>query len=382
MKGNGLMTGVLALFFFCQGARAQWSTPQRLTWNSGYSQFPVVAVDSSGRVHVSWQDDTPGNFEIFYKRSADGGGSWAAAERFTWDSAFSHMPAIAVDFSDVLHILWDDEPAGNNEIYHKKSTDAGANWTANLRLTWTSTYSFVPAVAVDSAHNLHLVWSDYAPGNFEIYHKKSTDGGSTWTAGQRLTWNAGASISPKIGAGPSGHLHVVWQDNTPGHDEVYYKRSTDGGSTWSASQRLTWSSTSSAYPEVGVDSWDWLHVVWQGSASGNTEALYRKSTNGGTTWTASRRLSWTSGVSFTPMIAVDSSDNLHVVWSDDTPGNFEIYYKKSTDGGENWTANERLTWTSDYSWNPAVAVDALGDVHVVWEDTTPGNWEIYYKSGK
>jgi hypothetical protein len=175
---------------------------------------------------------------------------------------------------------------------------------------------------------------------------------------------------------------VVWQDNTPGHDEVYYKRSTDGGSTWSASQRLTWSSTSSAYPEVGVDSWDWLHVVWQGSASGNTEALYRKSTNGGTTWTASRRLSWTSGVSFTPMIAVDSSDNLHVVWSDDTPGNFEIYYKKSTDGGENWTANERLTWTSDYSWNPAVAVDALGDVHVVWEDTTPGNWEIYYKSGK
>jgi hypothetical protein len=28
------------------------------------------------------------------------------------------------------------------------------------------------------------------------------------------------------------------------------------------------------------------------------------------------------------MIAVDPSANLHVVWSDHTPGNFEIYYRK------------------------------------------------------
>jgi len=97
---------------------------------------------------------------------------------------------------------------------------------------------------------------------------------------------------------------------------------------------------------------------------------------------AAKRLSWTSGVSFSPVIAVDSSDNLHLVWDDDTPGNFEIYYKKSTDGGATWTANKRLTWTSSYSWNPSVAVDSSGNVHVVWEDDTPGNWEIYYKRGK
>jgi hypothetical protein len=27
-------------------------------------------------------------------------------------------------------------------------------------------------------------------------------------------------------------------------------------------------------------------------------------------------------------IAVDPSGNIHVVWYDDTPGDFEIYYKK------------------------------------------------------
>jgi hypothetical protein len=112
------------------------------------------------------------------------------------------------------------------------------------------------------------------------------------------------------------------------------------------------------------------------------EAFYKKSTDGGASWTTSRRLSWTSGASRSPVIAVDYSDNLHLVWSDDTPGNDEIYYKKSTDAGANWTSNRRLTWTSSYSWEPSLAVDSSGNVHVVWYDYTPGNWEIYYKKGK
>ena len=382
MKRTGAIIAVLGFFLAVPGVQAQWGLAQRLTWNSGSSQFPVIAVDSSGQVHVAWQDETPGNFEIYYKKSPDGGTSWAANTRLSWTSTFSHMPAIKIDAIDDLHVLWDDDAPGNTEIYQKRSMDAGATWIASERLTWTSGHSIVPDMAVDPSYYLHMVWSDLTPGNQEIYHKKSTDWGVTWTTGHRITWNAGASMSPKIGADPSGNLHVVWQDDTPGHWEVYYAKSTNGGATWTASQRLTWSSSSSGSPIIGVDSWDRLHVVWQGTASGNIEAFYRKSTDGGASWMAAKRLSWTSGVSFSPVIAVDSSDNLHLVWDDDTPGNFEIYYKKSTDGGATWTANKRLTWTSSYSWNPAVAVDSLDYVHVVWEDDTPGNWEIYYKRGK
>ena len=381
MRRTGIVIATLGFILLAQAARAQWTAPQRLTWNSGYSQFPVIAVDSYGQVHVAWQDDTPGNFEVCYKKSPDGGTSWAANTRFTWTSTFSHMPAIKVDSSGDIHVFWDDDSPGNNEIYQKRSTDAGATWTANERLTWTSGYSIVPDMAVDPSGNLHVVWSDLTSGNLEIYHKKSTDGGATWTTGHRLTWNAGASMSPKIGVDTSGHLHVVWQDETPGSWQVYYARSTDGGAAWTPSQRLSWSSGLSGYPIIGVDSFSGLHVVWQGSVSGNTEAFYRKSTDGGTSWAVAKRLSWTSGVSFSPVIAVDSSDNLHVVWSDDTPGNDEIYYKKSIDGGTTWSANKRLTWTSSYSWHPSIAVDSLGTVHIVWEDLTPGNWEIYYRKG-
>ncbi len=62
----------------------------------------------------------------------------------------------------------------------------------------------------------------------------------------------------------------------------------------------------------------------------------------GDTWTTNKRLTNNAGASFYPAIAVDGS-NIYVVWEDDTPGNPEIYFKKSDDGGATWTTNKRLT---------------------------------------
>jgi hypothetical protein len=45
-------------------------------------------------------------------------------------------------------------------------------------------------------------------------------------------------------------------------------------------------------------------------------------------WTAAKRLTWTPGYSTLPDVAADSSGNFHMVWHDDTPGNYEIYYIK------------------------------------------------------
>jgi hypothetical protein len=45
-------------------------------------------------------------------------------------------------------------------------------------------------------------------------------------------------------------------------------------------------------------------------------------------WTAAKRLTWNSGQSKFPAITVDSMDATQVVWSDNTPGDFEIYHKR------------------------------------------------------
>jgi len=66
MKRAGLM--VLGLFFLAQIAQADWSAVQRLSWTSGKSYDAAITIDSGGAIHVVWSDDTPGNYEIYYKK--------------------------------------------------------------------------------------------------------------------------------------------------------------------------------------------------------------------------------------------------------------------------------------------------------------------------
>jgi hypothetical protein len=75
------------------------------------------------------------------------------------------------------------------------------------------------------------------------------------------------------------------------------------------------------------------------------------------TFEKTKRLTFTPGDSLSPSIAVDSSDHLHAVWADNSPDlvHLEIYYKKSTDGGASWTA-KRLTRNPKVSYAPTITV--------------------------
>ena len=96
----------------------------------------------------------------------------------------------------------------------------------------------------------------------------------------------------------------------------------------------------------------------------------------GAAWT-SVRLTNTTGTSANPEIAVSGS-NVYVVWQDDQWGNFEIYFRKSKDGGTTWLTAARRTNNSGWSANPRLAVNTT-QVFIIREDDTPGNKEIYLK---
>jgi hypothetical protein len=102
--------------------------------------------------------------EIYYRKSTDGGVTWACQD--STDSTLS------LDSSGNLHVVWDDATTGNNEIYYKESTDEGATWTSNKRLTWTSGLSGRPDLVVDILGNLHVFWQEDTTENCEIYYRK------------------------------------------------------------------------------------------------------------------------------------------------------------------------------------------------------------------
>jgi hypothetical protein len=355
-----------------------WQPTKRLTYNSGQSYYPAIATDSNNHIHVVWDDTSPGNQEIFYKKSTNGGTSWTT-RRLTWNSGESSYPRIAVDLSNNIHMFWLDDIPGNWEIYHKKSTDGGSSWITS-RLTYSSGRSYGPDIAIDSNSHIHAVWADDTPGNLEIYYKKSTDGGISWST-KRITWIPGSSGGPAVAVDSNNNILLVWTDKIPGTTtyKIYYKRSTDGGATWPKYQQISWIKKGSRSSDIAVDSNDHIHVVWSGD-TGNPvpELYYQRSSDGGATWTK-KRLTWILNWSQKPIIAIDSNDNIHVAWRIGHYYDLYICYKRSTDGGATWPKYKRLTW-SGLSGGHEMGIGSNKNIHMVWSDEAHAI-EIYYKKG-
>lgn len=382
MKKETFLIVLIGLSLMIQPSSAQtWNETKRLTWTSGDAKSPAVVVDSSGHIHLVWQNDASDNNEIYYRKSTNGGANWVGDRRLTWNTGGSSYPAIAVDSSDRIHVVWNDYTPGNSEIYYKKSTNGGVVWSATKRLSWNAQTSSDPAIAVDSSDTIHVVWYDLSPGVAEIFYKKSTDAGGNWSSTQRLTWNSNASFEPIVAVDSSDTIHLAWYNYIVAQTEIFYKKSTDGGSSWSASNRLTWNTGASQDPAIALDSSDNIHLAWQNWTPDGTEIFYKRSTNGGANWSGTRRFTWNPGISCCTALAVDTTDRIHLVWYDNTPGNREIYYKRSTDGGMNWSGSLRLTWTAGLSLNPVLDTDSSDRIHLVWFDDTPGSYQIYYKKG-
>ncbi|MCK4353419.1 T9SS type A sorting domain-containing protein [candidate division WOR-3 bacterium] len=129
---------------------------------------PCVAAFNN-LVYVIWQDNRDGNPEIYYKQSLNNGETWELDERLTNATGDSKYPSL-VTSSDTLHLVWQDNRDGNWEIYYKQSPDGGTTWTPDTALTDTGS-SEHPSITVSDSI-IHIVWQDNRDGNYEIYYKR------------------------------------------------------------------------------------------------------------------------------------------------------------------------------------------------------------------
>jgi hypothetical protein len=363
--------------------QAQWQPDVRLTFDTLFSSTSFSNARSieatAGKVYSVWSDARDGNREIYCKISPDDGVSWENDIRLTNNGAGSIFPSITVAGS-VVHVVWEEYRDGNGEIYYKRSPDAGVSWGAHTRLTNNPANSFSPSVAV-SGMDVHLTWFDQRDGNDEIYYKRSGDGGLNWGADTRLTNDPFASVFPSIAVSDSV-VHVVWEEHRDGNGEMYYKRSSDGGITWGTDTRLTTDAAQSFSPSIAA-SGSAAHIAWFDRRNGNFEIYHKHSGDGGLSWGVDTRVTVNAAVSNYPSVSVSGS-HVHLVWFDERDGNTEIYYNHSTDRGVTWGADIRLTNNAARSTDPCVAVSGAV-VHVVWTDARDngpgynGNYEIYYK---
>ncbi len=136
------------------------------------------------------------------------------------------------------------------------------------------------------------------------------------------------------------------------------------------------------HPSQAVDSNGNVHVVWvdktnYGNSGMDSDIFYKYLNRETSDWSITEIVSNNSALdSFTPEIAIDQDDRINVVWAERTPNlvaadDIDIYFSYKDENMGVWIDMEQVSTESTHdSYNPSIAVDTVGVVYIVWEDST------------
>ena len=405
------------------GSYTKFIDPINLSKNMRDSVYGQVAAYEKN-VYVVWEEDKETatsannandkshdnrNYDIYFKKSKDGGVTFSKAINLSNNSGFSEHPQIAVSGSDV-YIAWTDSTSMKKEILFRMSSDEGNSFGKIIKLSNSSLESYNQEIAA-FANNVYVVWEDN--NSSSIVLKASTDRGNTFKDIKTITTNgaerAGVGESyPKIAA-YGNNVYLVWNvgmppytfkdgDNNEDYNKtnskdqrgeeqhhqyqgIFFTKSSDNGDNFGNIVKLNNQASPIGESQIAA-SGDQVYIVWSGNSDNliPNDLFFIKSIDKGNSFTYETILSKKS--SLNAELAV-YGNNLYVLWQDFLKGktnnnNQEILIKMSKDGGDIFTdIIKNISHNKGVSECPSIAV-SQNILYLVWEDDTLGNHEILF----
>ena len=206
----------LAIFEIFFRASQILGTPINISNNTSSSQGPQV-TSSGNNVYVTWYDNTPGNFDIFFRVSNNNGGTFGIPINISNNGGSSARPQIAVSGNNV-YVTWTDFTPGLPEIFLAASTNNGGSFGIPVNISNNFGSSESPQIAL-SGNNIYVTWQDTNLGNMEIFFAASNNNGTSFGTSINLSNNAGFSMIPQI-VTSGNNVYVTWQDNIFGGNDI------------------------------------------------------------------------------------------------------------------------------------------------------------------
>jgi hypothetical protein len=270
-------------------------------------------------------------------------------------SIYGCYTCIAVDDADHVYVVYNGG-SGQTNLYFISSADKGFTWGSETIIE-NSVNDYPADMTVDSNGNIYIVWVN-GP---DVYFKYSGDNGVTWSLPLNLSNSPGSTEwTPRIAVDADGNINVVY-------DGPFFTRSTDGGSTWSIPHRLD---TDGPCSDIAISGSGNIHVVWDGPPLSRpidwTDITYCNSSDDGLNWSSAITLQHSTTIqSVHPRIAGDQAGNVYVLWNYLSPGNWHWTFISSSNNGTNWTGKKPLSSLDSYSEFPSITVDGAGNLNVV-----------------
>jgi hypothetical protein len=361
IRESGMRTAALSAS--CQpvtvGSVSRGFTPQtRVGCNVNNEWEPAIASDHFGHVYILYPQygGVPGcpscySPTMIFQMSSDHGQSFASPIVIYPAGSTSYQvdAQITVDPVDgkTVYAAWLQN--NKSDILVGKSTDFGATWSFILA-DYTNAGTDKPILAVRGQD----VYVSYNHSQ-TAYVTYSHDGGATFT---EVKMNQNAKLGWSLGGGgtvtPNGNVYFSWDGyeqngGAKGNVNLYVSKSTDGGVTWTT--KLL--DVSASPPDCSAFGCGWAFL---GAAIAMTS---------------------------------DSSGNLYTVWNAGSvaKGPERIYFSKSTDGGNTWSAKKDMSTAPQGTHHnfPAISAAGNGDVRIAWMDARAANggmdrWNVYFRA--
>jgi len=366
----------------------QWRTVARETLfyahgsNYIWDSDPGLVADANGNFYaviLSYISTSQPN-ALYVLKSTNGGLTWGPRVTVVDNVSgyFEDKELIGCDrstspYRGYLYVPW-ARFGTNVQVMMCRSTDGGASFQAPVAVSSAGAVQW-PVPAVGPNGELYVAWYNYSD---IMQFNKSTNGGASFT-GIRTIQNVTFGFGYLNGSIGTFSYPVIDVDITSG-------------------------------PRRG-----WVYCVYtdtEQGASGITDMYFTRSTDGGTTWSSPVRINddtlGNRRDQFHPWMTVDPLGTIHACWLDRRldPANMmmDCYYTRSTDGGATWLRNERVSTVScdprldfkegEKRWKPgmpladAMPAEHLGEyiglaaadnlhVYPVWTDTRNGNQDAF-----
>ena len=297
------------------------------------------------------------------------------------DIATSHVNGrklVRTSFGD----LWAVYEADDNEIWIVNSTDEGVTWNTPLLVNnEVGGGQITPSIAIDRSDTIHIIWSGAWWGThggfFNIQYRNRSSAG-VWGNQEEVNDIAEGQYTSSIAIDSDDIVHIVWHGtgwgDNPFETDIQYRNRTSSG--WGTQESVT-----DAFIDhqrdgcIAIDNSDNVHVVWYGTGwganSGNYNIQYRNRTDIG--WGTRVGVTDEAYQQFFVSCAIDSNDYVHVAWEGYSGSNHVIYYRNNTDG---WNTRRTVVESSDNHKSPSISLNSNDDVHILWVQDDAGS--IYY----
>ncbi len=285
-------------------------------------------------------------------------------------------PTLAVDPAGAINVLWmlngssSGDPIGTAQLNAIRSTDGGQTFSAP-QTPWTAPGDAEIFIAnIGPQRQIYLTWENEA-SEPQMFFMASLDGGQTFSNVVELDSGSSSSLGDVLTfIDKSGNVNIMWSASPL----TYYVRSTDQGQTFSSPSFIA-----NPIDDFTVEANGTIDGVYaNNSALSTADLFFVRSTDHGATFSLPVAFGLspvpppTISTGATPLIAVDASGKISVVFSDDANGKFsgdnDIYLSESTDG-MNFSTPVDLSNTSDQTEGISQAILSSSSVrYILWQD--------------